>query len=118
MTSPCLHVHHHQAALSSSSRWSAKLLQLPVDGEPDILARHARLVAQLADDAAIGVDFDAAGAGLAAHFAVEGLLDAALADAKARQVQQRIVVVASDLSSGRDRRRHSPGYATSSSPKG
>ena len=68
-------------------------LHLAVQGEIDVLARLAGILAQLADDAAIGVDLDAAGAGLAAHFAVELLFDAALADAQARQAHQRIVVM-------------------------
>ena len=73
------------------------------------------LMAQFADDAAIGIDFDAAGAGFAAHSRVEGLFDAALADAKTRQAEQRIVVAVHVF------RRHRGDIAqdcTISSPKG
>ena len=55
-----------QAALSFPSRSSDEALQLAVDGQVDVLARRARIAVELADDAAIGVDLDAAGAGLAA----------------------------------------------------
>ena len=68
-------------------------LHLAIDGEIDIRARLARILAQLADDAAIGVDLDPAVAGASANLAVELFLDAALADAHARQAHQGIVVL-------------------------
>ena len=105
-----------QAALSLAQALRHEMLHLAVDGEIDVRARRARIAAQLADDAAIGVHFDAVGAGGAADLRVEFLFDAALADAEARKIEQRIVVVASCLPA--KPRRHSPARATCSSPKG
>ena len=59
-------------------------LQAHIDGEHIIVARLALVAAQLADDAAIGIDLDLARARLAAQFGLEDLLGAVLADAEAR----------------------------------
>ncbi len=64
MTSPVVHVHHDAGGAFVAQLLVGEALHLAVDGEIDILARLARILAQLADDAAIGIDLDAAGAGL------------------------------------------------------
>lgn len=69
------------------------MLQFPVDGEVDILSRRCGLAAQLADDAAMGIDLHAADAGIASNLFVERFFDAALADAEAGKRQERIGIV-------------------------
>ena len=47
------------------------LLQLLVDGENEVLAAHARRRAKLADDAPVGIDLIADGAGFAPELGVQ-----------------------------------------------
>ncbi len=98
---PVRYVHHHTRGALVADALVDELLQLLVDGEPDVVAGLARGARKLADDAAIGVDLDAADAGGAAHLVLELLFDAALANAKARQIEQRVVDAL--LVVGRDR---------------
>ncbi len=67
-----------------------EFLQTDVDRHMDVLARLPFLPPQLADDAAERVHLDLGVAGLAAKLEVVFPLDAALADAEARQLEQRV----------------------------
>ena len=68
-------------------------LQLAVDRQVNIRSRRSLIALELANDAAIGIHFDAAGPGPAADCGLVCPFDAALADAKARHIVQRVVRV-------------------------
>ena len=87
-----IHIHHHAGGAFALQALGGILLELGINGQPDIFSGNARLMAQFADDAAIGVDLDLRSTRFAAHILVEGLFDAALADAKTRLAEQRITI--------------------------
>ena len=93
-------VHDNAGGAFACQLFAGHLLHLAVDGQPYILSRRSGVLAQLADDAAIGIDLDAGGAGGAAHILFIFALYSALADAIAWQRQQRIVIALQFL--GRD----------------
>ena len=66
------------------------LLQLLVDGENEVLAAHARRRAKLADDAPVGIDLIADGAGFAPELGVQTLFNPGLAGAKSRHPHHRV----------------------------
>ena len=70
-----------------------KSLQLEIERQPDVLACHALLPAELADLTAEGVDLDPAETGTATQYPVVASLDAALADAELGQMQERVRVL-------------------------
>ncbi len=68
-----VHIHHHQRGAFLAQLLVGQRLHLAVNGEIDILARLAGILAQFANDAAIGIDLDAGRAGAAADFLFIGL---------------------------------------------
>ncbi|CAM3768583.1 hypothetical protein ROMU108268_02570 [Roseomonas mucosa] len=66
-------------------------LELGIDADLDVLARHALAAVQLADHAADDVHLQALGPGTAAQDGVVVAFDPRAADADARQFQQRVV---------------------------
>ena len=80
---------HGRAALLAEACRDV-LLKPEVDGQHVVVARPAGPAAELADHAAIGVDLDLPGAGLAAERGLQHLLGAVLADAEVREREQRI----------------------------
>jgi len=85
-------IHHHGARRFFLEPVAGKLLNTHVERQHHLIAGLAGVLRQFADDAAIGIDLDMARAGGAAKLRVVGLLDAALADAEARQPQERLLV--------------------------
>ena len=81
--------HGRSALLAEACR--DVLLKPEVDGQHVVVARPAGPAAELANHAAIGVDLDLPGAGLAAERGLHHLLGAVLADAEVREREQRIV---------------------------
>ena len=81
---------HGRAALLAEAGRDI-LLQPEIDGQQVVVARPAGRAAELADDAAIGVHLDLAGAGLAAQRPLQRLLGTVLADPEVGEREQRIV---------------------------
>src|SRR5665213_1874741 len=70
-------VHYHAGSAFAAQALMDETLQLAIEADPDIQAGDAGILALLAVHPAIGIDFDAAGAGAAAELLVEFFLDAA-----------------------------------------
>ena len=92
-------VHHHGGAGILAEHLQRPVLDVGVERQGDILARHGRDVAAgiLAHHPAAGVHLDLLPAGLAAQIEVLRFLHALLADAEARMVQQELVFAGPDL---------------------
>ena len=84
-------IEHHGRAAFLAEACRDVLLEPEVDGQHVIVARPAGPAAELADHAAVGVDLDLPGAGLAAQRGLQHLLGAVLADAEVGQAEQRVV---------------------------
>ena len=85
-----MYVHDHDRSGFVAETFVGQALEFGVDGQAHVASGFAALPLELADGPAIGVDLDLDVPGLASQGHLAGLLDASLARAESRQLEQRI----------------------------